>query len=197
MGSGDYSRSGPADRGLNSPRAAGVDEALCILAAGDDAEAARAARVRAAWPGVRFSAGIHPHQAGEWAGREAAAVATVRAAVRELARASLAEALREIGDVETPIDVVWPLFHNERLHRETALSMHLFNAFATVRMPFIDNDVVGNDEHVVQLLNVTAARGGRTLEYRTAEIYHMRGGKITARWAFSEDTARILEFFGS
>ena len=58
------------------------------------------------------------------------------------------------------------------------------------------HDVVANDEHAVQLMDVTARRGDRTLEYRTAEIYHMTGGKITARWAFSDDTAAIVEFFG-
>jgi ketosteroid isomerase-like protein len=31
--------------------------------------------------------------------------------------------------------------------------------------------------------------------YRTAEIMHFRDGKITARWAFSDDTAAINEFF--
>ena len=57
------------------------------------------------------------------------------------------------------------------------------------------HDVVANDEHAVQLMDVTARRDGKTLEYRTAEIYHMKDGKITARWAFSDDTARIVEFF--
>jgi ketosteroid isomerase-like protein len=57
------------------------------------------------------------------------------------------------------------------------------------------HDVLANDEHAVQLMNVTATRGGKTLHYRTAEIYHMKDGKITARWAFSDDTARIVEFF--
>jgi ketosteroid isomerase-like protein len=61
------------------------------------------------------------------------------------------------------------------------------------------HDVVGNDEHVIQLVDVTATRrsSGESFDYRTAEIYHMRDGKITERWAFSDDTARILEFFGS
>jgi hypothetical protein len=58
------------------------------------------------------------------------------------------------------------------------------------------HDVVANDEHAVQLMDVTARRDGKTLEYRTAEIYHMKDGKITARWAFSDDTAQIVEFFG-
>jgi ketosteroid isomerase-like protein len=58
------------------------------------------------------------------------------------------------------------------------------------------HDVMANDEHAVQLMDVTAKRDGKTLAYRTAEIYHMKDGKITARWAFSDDTARIVEFFG-
>ena len=58
------------------------------------------------------------------------------------------------------------------------------------------HDVVAGDEHAVQLMDVTARRGDKTLDYRTAEIYHMKDGKITARWAFSDDTARIVEFFG-
>ena len=58
------------------------------------------------------------------------------------------------------------------------------------------HDVVAGDEHAVQLMDVTARRGDKTLEYRTAEIYHMKDGKITARWAFSDDTAAIVDFFG-
>ncbi len=58
-------------------QAAGVTAALCVLAAGDEAESARAADVAAAWPAVRFATGIHPHQAGEFAGRIAEALAIV------------------------------------------------------------------------------------------------------------------------
>jgi TatD DNase family protein len=47
--------------------AAGVTDALVILAAGDPTEARQAARLRALWPGVRFSTGVHPHQAHECA----------------------------------------------------------------------------------------------------------------------------------
>jgi uncharacterized protein len=58
------------------------------------------------------------------------------------------------------------------------------------------HDVVANDEHVVAMGNATATRDGETLEYRVAEIYHVRDGKVTERWAFSDDTARIAAFFG-
>ena len=57
------------------------------------------------------------------------------------------------------------------------------------------HDVVGNDDHTVALLSATATRGGKSFSYRVAEIYHLRDGKITERWAFSDDTAAIAAFF--
>lgn len=44
---------------------AGLTGALTILAAGDDAEARRAARVSGLWEAVRFAVGVHPHQAAQ------------------------------------------------------------------------------------------------------------------------------------
>lgn len=57
------------------------------------------------------------------------------------------------------------------------------------------HDVVANDDHTVALVETTATREGRSFTYRTAEIMHIRDGKVTARWAFSDDTAAINEFF--
>ena len=57
------------------------------------------------------------------------------------------------------------------------------------------HDVVANDDHTIALVQATAKRNGRTFTYRTAEIMHVRDGKVTARWAFSDDTAAINEFF--
>ena len=63
-------------------REAGLEFALCILSAGDEAEAARARRVRDQWPAVRFATGVHPHNAATFAGRidDAAATTTATAA---------------------------------------------------------------------------------------------------------------------
>ena len=58
------------------------------------------------------------------------------------------------------------------------------------------HDIVANDEHCIQLVTATATMGDQSLVYRTAEIYHMRNGKVTERWAFSDDTERINAFFG-
>lgn len=73
--------------------AAGVRDALCILAAEDDWELARAAVVRQAWPEMRFATGIHPHHAAKFAADRPRVVETVRAAVMT----SGACAIGEIG----------------------------------------------------------------------------------------------------
>ena len=57
------------------------------------------------------------------------------------------------------------------------------------------HDVVANDDHTIALGTATATRNGKTLEYRTAEIYHIRDGKAVECWAFSDDTAAIVAFF--
>lgn len=57
------------------------------------------------------------------------------------------------------------------------------------------HDVLGSDDHAIAMVEATATRGGKTLKYRTAEIYHIRDGKIVERWAFSDDTAAITAFF--
>jgi TatD DNase family protein len=57
------------DAVVGRARDAGVTSALCILSADESDEVARAATVRAAWPEVRFAAGVHPHRAAHWNGR--------------------------------------------------------------------------------------------------------------------------------
>jgi asparagine synthase (glutamine-hydrolysing) len=58
------------------------------------------------------------------------------------AEKALRLALARVERVDRPVDRVWHLFLNERLHRETALSMHLFGNFATIRQPYLDNGVI-------------------------------------------------------
>jgi TatD DNase family protein len=74
-------------------REAGVESAMCILSADDDAELARVESVRRAWPDAFFAAAIHPHRAGAYAGRPAEAAAVTARAVD----LSAAVAIGEIG----------------------------------------------------------------------------------------------------
>lgn len=65
----DDAFAGDLEQVVARARAAGLRHALTILAAGDAKEAAQADAVARLWPDVRFSVGVHPHQAKEFAGR--------------------------------------------------------------------------------------------------------------------------------
>jgi len=75
-------------------RGAGVQRALVILAAENDAEFARVPAVTAAWPECRFAVGVHPHHAHLYAANPAEAAGAVAA---RLAALPLARAVGEIG----------------------------------------------------------------------------------------------------
>jgi TatD DNase family protein len=75
-------------------RAAGVERALVILAAGDSSEAAQADRIEQLWPDVRHAVGVHPHQARAFEDDPRRAAEVVRA---QLASTSSARAIGEIG----------------------------------------------------------------------------------------------------
>lgn len=95
----------------------------------------------------------------------------------------------------TTDDVVWHVLGREEPYRGKAA----MQAMPRGDYEFIDettHDVIANDDHAVGLIEVTARRGGETLTFRTAEIYHMRNGRITERWVFSDDTEAINRFFG-
>ena len=96
-------------------------------------------------------------------------------------------------------DVVWhEIGAEEPIRGKAALADRMAGYVGSGDGPRIrteTHDVVANDEHCVQLVTATATMGDQTFTYRTAEIYHMRDGKATHRWAFSDDTAAIAEFF--
>ncbi len=93
-------------------------------------------------------------------------------------------------------DVVWHEIGNpEPVLGRAALAARMTSSPQDWTITAKMHDVVANDDHTVVLAEATATRGGRTLNYRVAEIYHVRDGKITERWAFSDDTAAITEFF--
>jgi hypothetical protein len=60
----------------------------------------------------------------------------------ELARASLHERLAATTSDGPAVQRVWQLFVNERLRRETALSLQMFRSFVEVRMPYLDAALV-------------------------------------------------------
>ena len=93
-------------------------------------------------------------------------------------------------------DVVWHQIGADTLHGKQAMAESMPGGTVDWTITADVHDVVANDEHAIALVNATGTRGdGRTIEYRTAEIVHMRDGKITERWAFSDDIQKITDFF--
>jgi TatD DNase family protein len=108
------------DEVVSRARAAGVQAAMVILAAGDAAEEAQAVRVGGLWDAVRVAIGVHPHSAHEFADNAARAAAVVRS---QCARTPAARAVGEIGlDYHydfSPRDVQQQVFRAQlRLARE-------------------------------------------------------------------------------
>ena len=105
---------------IDRAKDAGVERALVILEAGNPAEAARAERIERFWPEVRFSIGVHPHQAHQFADDPERAATVVR---EQCAATPRARAVGEIGlDYHydySPRDVQHAVFRAQvRLARE-------------------------------------------------------------------------------
>ena len=121
---------------------------------------------------------------------------------RQTDLASLRDALERAGkDGLGPLlglladDVEWhEIGRPEPIRGRDALIAHLSRDTGWHIVPFL-HDVLASDDHVVALIKSHASRGEHTLNYKVVEIYHLRDGKITARWAFSDDTEAIARFF--
>jgi ketosteroid isomerase-like protein len=105
------------------------------------------------------------------------------------------------GDMETAAslvadDVVWHAIGAPEPIRGKAQLAAGMATFAEANITWEVHDIVANDDHVIGLGTASATIGDRSLTYRTAEIYHVRNGQITERWAFSDDTKAIIDFFG-
>lgn len=94
-------------------------------------------------------------------------------------------------------DVVWHQIGGETLHGKQAVVESWARLDAGVDFSLELHDVLGNGEHLVGLVVATVKVGDESFTYRTAEIAHVNDeGKVTERWAFSDDTQAIVEFFG-
>ena len=108
------------DEVVRRARDAGLERAMVILEAGNAKEAAQALRLDALWPELRFSIGVHPHQAHQYAADPDRAAAVVR---EQWTATPSARAVGEIGlDYHydfSPRDVQQAVFRAQlRLARE-------------------------------------------------------------------------------
>ena len=108
-------------------RDAGLEQVLCILAAGSEAEYKQAKRLQTIWPNVRFAVGVHPHQAGEYAGRFDEVARDVGEAIE------IEPLVRVVGEIGldyhydlSPRDVQREVFHRQvNLARELQLPVSI------------------------------------------------------------------------
>jgi ketosteroid isomerase-like protein len=57
------------------------------------------------------------------------------------------------------------------------------------------HDMLANDEHAVVLVDTSAQRGDKTLKARAAHVMHIKDGKITEFWNFTEDSTVFSDFW--
>jgi len=94
-------------------------------------------------------------------------------------------------------DVVWNTIGGETMHGAEAVASSM-SGLAGLEIEISLHDAVANDDHVVGLVEVHVTAGDKEITYRTAEIHHVNAdGKVTERWAFSDDTQAITDFFAS
>lgn len=94
-------------------------------------------------------------------------------------------------------DIVWWQIGVPEPLRGKEAVMESMSEFEGVDFEIDVHDIIASDDHVVALVSATVRIGDREFSYRTAEIAHVIDGKITERWAFSDDTQAIIEFFSS
>jgi ketosteroid isomerase-like protein len=137
---------------------------------------------------VAFAA---PAEGGDTTMSEHANATLVRGMLDAMSRGEWPAAMDALSD-----DVEWhEIGRSEAHHGKAALVAGMGAGASDYTITASSHDVLANDDHAIALVDATAVRGGRTLKYRTAEIFHVRNGKIVERWAFSDDTAAITAFF--
>lgn len=115
------------------------------------------------------------------------------AIVREAMEAFQVGNMEKFRDI-TADDVVWHEIGGRTIEGIDALLETMPDADAA-GLSLDVHDVVGNDDHVVALVEASVSADGEEFTYRTAELYHMSDGQITERWSMAEDTQAILSFF--
>ena len=124
--------------------------------------------------------------------------ALVRRALQAMNETDMSKADEEMAIVDAFMadDIIWhEIGRPEPRRGKDELRATMAEDWGTVTIKYEVHDIVANDDHTIALGTATATRDGKTLEYRTAEIYHIRDGKAVERWAFSDDTAAIVAFF--
>ncbi len=94
-------------------------------------------------------------------------------------------------------DVVWhlpgaaPLSGDHRGRDAVFAAMGQFDGSVQLEL----HDVLANDEHAVALLRARGSREGKEYNALEIDVFHIREGKVTEFWSFSEDQRVTDEFW--
>jgi asparagine synthase (glutamine-hydrolysing) len=66
----------------------------------------------------------------------------LRREIQALARTSLDDCFAATADTEPPVHRIWRMFIDQRLRRETAMSLVEFDSVVETRLPYLDNELV-------------------------------------------------------
>lgn len=125
-------------------------------------------------------------------------VAAVRAALEAFMK----------GDMETMSasldeNTVWHVPGDNRFAgtftgRDAVVGRFAQMAEAGIRATLADiHDVVGNDDHVVALVQLSVSGPSGSATGRAVQVYHVRDGKAAEFWGYNEDQAAIDAILGS
>jgi ketosteroid isomerase-like protein len=123
-------------------------------------------------------------------------VALVREGFEAFQKGDMAWMDRHLSD-----DIVWHIGGNSKwagAYQGKAKVLELF-ARQTQAMgtpPEIDNhDILGNDDHVISLGTAKATGpDGSIVEWKFAQIFHIKDGKATEVWGMAENDAAVDPF---
>jgi ketosteroid isomerase-like protein len=124
--------------------------------------------------------------------------ALVRRAMQAMNEQDMSKAQQEMAIVDAFMadDIIWhEIGRAEPRRGKDELRAAMMEGGRDWAITYEVHDVIANDDHAIALGTATAARGDKTLRYKTAEVFHIRDGRAVERWAFSDDTAAIVAFF--
>jgi hypothetical protein len=59
------------------------------------------------------------------------------------------------------------------------------------------HDIVGNDEHVLVMVRITASGAAGSTTQRSVWVFHVKDGKLGEFWGYNEDQAEIDRVFNT
>jgi hypothetical protein len=119
-------------------------------------------------------------------------VAATRAAIEAFMKGDAETMMGAIAD-----DAVWHVPGNNHLAGEfegvpaIAKRFELMANEGIAIRPEEIHDIVGGEDHVVALVQVTGSKGANSFTGRSVWVFHVRDGKATEFWGYNEDQAAV------